>query len=102
MVLLSSGMALAQTRPPPTLEQQADETARALRDALEKAMRLFDGVVGSIPQYEAPQVLPNGDIIIRRVPQAQREPPQRQPPHRLPAPPPAPKKTPADPGQEET
>lgn len=96
VVLLESGMAQAQSRPPPTLEQQTDEAARAMRDALEKAMRVLDGVLGSIPQYEAPEVLPNGDIIIRRIPQAQR------PPQRTPAPSPAPKKLPADPKLEET
>ena len=96
VVLLGSGMAQAQSRPPPTLEQQTDEAARAMRDALEKAMRVLDGVLGSIPQYEAPEVLPNGDIIIRRIPQAQR------PPQRTPAPSPAPKKLPADPKLEET
>lgn len=96
VVLLGSGMAQAQSRPPPTLEQQTDEAARAMRDALEKAMRVLDGVLGSIPQYEAPEVLPNGDIIIRRIPQTQR------PPQRTPAPSPAPKKSPADPKLEET
>jgi hypothetical protein len=96
VVLLGSGMALAQSRPPPSLEQQTDEAARAMRDALEKAMRVLDGVLGSIPQYEVPEVLPNGDIIIRRIPQAQR------PPQRAPAPPPAPKKSPTDPKLEET
>lgn len=96
IALLGGGMALAQSRPPPSLEQQTDEAARAMRDALEKAMRVLDGVVGSIPQYEVPEVLPNGDIIIRRIPQAQR------PPQRAPAPPVAPKKSPTDPKIEET
>lgn len=96
VLLLGSGTALAQSRPPPTLEQQTDEAARAMREALEKAMRVLDGMLGSIPQYEAPEVLPNGDIIIRRIPQAQR------PPQRAPAPPPAPKKSPSDPTLEET
>ncbi len=96
IVLLGSGMAVAQSRPPPSLEQQTDEAARAMRDALEKAMRVLDGVLGSIPQYEAPEVLPNGDIIIRRIPQGPR------PSQRAPAPPPAPKTSPVDPKLEET
>lgn len=85
---LGSGLALAQSRQPPTLEQQADEAARAMREAIERAMRVFDGVIGSIPQYEMPEVLPNGDIIIRRIPQAPRDP--APPPRRGPQPTPAP------------
>lgn len=106
VLTLGSGVALAQTPtspPPPTLEQQADEAARAMRDALERAMRLFDGVLGSIPQYEMPEVLPNGDIIIRRIPPAAPAPPQRppqRPPERGPAP--APDKAPNAPKLEET
>lgn len=57
-----------QGRQPPTLEEQADEAARAMRDALARAMRLLEGVVDTIPQYELPEILPNGDIIIRRIP----------------------------------
>jgi len=57
-----------QGRQPPTLEEQADEAARAMRDALARAMKLLEGVVDTIPQYELPEILPNGDIIIRRIP----------------------------------
>ena len=95
MVLLSSGVAQAQNRTPP-LEREAEETARAFRDALERAMRLMDNVLGSIPQYQLPEVLPNGDIIIRRIPSPQSEPPTRRAP---PAPEP---RTPGGPKLEET
>jgi len=68
LALTVGAPAMAQSRQPPTLEQQADEAARAMRDAIERAMRLLGGVVDQIPQYEMPEILPNGDIIIRRLP----------------------------------
>ena len=87
--------ALAQGRQPPTIEQQADEAARAAREAMERAMKVLNGIISSIPQYEPPEVLPNGDIIIRRRPPPQQR--ERQPP----APPPRPGAQPA-PDLEET
>jgi len=39
----------------------AEEGARTL-------LRALDALMASIPHYELPQVLENGDIIIRRVP----------------------------------
>jgi hypothetical protein len=54
-------------------------------------------LMGSIPQYQLPEVLPNGDIIIRRIPTPQAEPPTRRAPS-----PPAPKTTPGGPKMEET
>lgn len=41
------------------------EMVPAIRD-LEGTLGLLDGVLGEIGEYEAPKVLPNGDIIIRR------------------------------------
>lgn len=97
MLLLGVSAAQAQNRPPSTLDREAEETARAFRDALERAMRLMDNALGSIPQYQLPEVLPNGDIIIRRIPA-----PQAEPPARRPAPPPEPKRAPGAPKLEET
>ena len=96
VVMLSCGVAQAQNRPP-SLEREAEETARAMRDTIERAMKLMDGLMGSIPQYQLPEVLPNGDIIIRRIPTPQAEPPTRRAP-----PPPAPKTAPGGPKMEET
>ena len=41
------------------------EMAPAIED-LETTMTLLEGVIGRIERYEAPEMLPNGDIIIRR------------------------------------
>lgn len=47
-----------------------DNTAEAQRlagEALTRIMRALDLLADSVPQYAAPEVLPNGDIIIRRL-----------------------------------
>jgi hypothetical protein len=41
--------------------EQVDEALESVLSALRLVMR-------AIPQYELPEVLPNGDIIIRRIP----------------------------------
>lgn len=38
-------------------------------EALESLLMLLEGIIESVPQYELPEVLENGDIIIRRVPE---------------------------------
>ncbi len=45
--------------------------------ALEEVMSALEFVLRAIPQYEMPEVMPNGDIIIRRVPPE--EPPESSP-----------------------
>jgi len=48
---------------------QGDERGRAedmAREAIEQLMRALDLMLDSIPQYELPEIMENGDIIIRR------------------------------------
>ena len=55
------------------VESMMRELLRGMAPAigeLEGTMRLLEGVIGRIEAYEAPEVLPNGDIIIRRRPEA--------------------------------
>ena len=47
-------------------EDQDDSPGTLAGEAMEKLMRALDLLIGSIPQYEAPYVNENGDIIIRR------------------------------------
>ena len=49
--------------PAPEIDKRAEE---AIRKGLEQIMRGLELFVDSIPQYELPKVLENGDIIIRR------------------------------------
>jgi hypothetical protein len=44
------------------------EVERLARQAAEQIVAALSILLRAIPQYEAPEILPNGDIIIRRVP----------------------------------
>jgi hypothetical protein len=65
---------------------QADPLARAgdpegkaqqeFKEGIDKIMRAFQMMLRAMPQYAAPEILENGDIIIRRRPPA---PPERKP-----------------------
>lgn len=72
MLVVAAGLALAplgsaqaeSTFPGGPEKQSPEEMAR---EGLERMMRALRLLVESIPQYELPEVLENGDIIIRRV-----------------------------------
>ena len=54
------------------MEPQLKELQKEMQPALDEAMRLFDrlSVMDDPRHYQLPEVLPNGDIIIRRRPDA--------------------------------
>ena len=65
IVVLAGTPSFAEEQQPiPPGESPAD-VARRAADRLVNALR---GLIGSIPQYAMPEVLPNGDILIRRKP----------------------------------
>jgi len=71
-------MPVAAETPPPPKGQPLDE---ALADAAERIMNALRVMVLAIPQYQAPELLPNGDILIRRLPKpADPEQPAKTPP----------------------
>ncbi len=45
-------------------DKSAEELARL---GLEQMLKAFEQLLGSIPQYAIPEILENGDIIIRRI-----------------------------------
>ena len=49
----------------PSLKELNREFGEAMRE-MEPAMRDLFGMIGDIRHYHAPEMLPNGDIIIRR------------------------------------
>ena len=59
-----SGPVMAKDQAPaPEIDKRAEE---AIRQGVEQILRGLELFVDSIPQYEMPEVLKNGDIIIRR------------------------------------
>lgn len=73
---LSPAFAQAPDRPDPETSKEL------LEDATRKILDAFELMLKAIPQYEAPKILENGDIIIRR----------KRPGSEKPAPKPAPGK----------
>jgi len=61
------GQARAQSAAPAEPQDAPDGSPSELaREGLEQMLRALRLLVQSIPQYELPEVLENGDIIIRR------------------------------------
>ena len=60
-----AGLALVLAAPPavwaeePSVGQRVDE-------AMQRALNLMEHFIGAIPGYEAPEITPEGDIIIRK------------------------------------
>lgn len=50
-----------------SLEDNTAEAEQLANEALTKMMRALDLLIMTVPRYAAPEVLPNGDIIIRRL-----------------------------------
>jgi len=57
-----AGPAVAQDTAPAT-----DDAQKLAVEGLSKLLDALDAFVKSVPQYAAPEVLPNGDIILRRL-----------------------------------
>jgi hypothetical protein len=63
------------TEPPP--KGPLDDIQQSVVSAIEKGLNLLSIAIGKVLPYKLPEVLPNGDIIIRYVPP---EPPPEPPP----------------------
>ena len=48
-------------------EGVAKDPGAVLEDVTEEVFRVLELILRSIPQYAAPEILENGDIIIRRI-----------------------------------
>lgn len=46
---------------------ELDEARRLALEAAGRMLRALDIFLGDLPQYAAPEVLPNGDILLRRL-----------------------------------
>jgi hypothetical protein len=67
--LLAASPALATDKPPSErLREELERTAEALAGNLGRLLSTFEEVAREFPRYEVPQILENGDVIIRRKP----------------------------------
>jgi len=75
----SIAVAVLLAMPVSALAQSPNENKQDPRELLEGATKMMlqalELMLNAIPQYEAPEVLENGDIIIRRKPQKREQPP---------------------------
>jgi hypothetical protein len=75
-VLLVSAMSVFMVTASPALAQSEDNNPEELAsEGIAKLMDALGVFIKSIPQYEAPEINENGDIIIRRKrPESEKEP----------------------------
>jgi len=66
VILLGTSLPALAAQDEPSTRERMDEAGQALKDSLASLMAVIQKMVSNIPQYEAPQILDNGDIIIRR------------------------------------
>ena len=50
-----------------SLQDNTKEAEQLANEALTKMMKALNLLIMTVPRYAAPEVLPNGDIIIRRL-----------------------------------
>jgi hypothetical protein len=60
------GQATTGSEPPP--KGPLDDLQQSVVSAIEKGLNLLSVAIGKVLPYKLPEVLPNGDIIIRYVP----------------------------------
>lgn len=74
-------LAVQAENPLPLGDAEIDKATKAMEEAAKNLTNILGLVLRSIPQYEMPVVLPNGDILIKRV-HKNDEPPASQEPDR--------------------
>ena len=67
--VISAELHNAQT--PPSQQKKPEDM---IEDGMRMILNALQLILKSIPQYKAPEVLENGDIIIRRVPSGEKKP----------------------------
>lgn len=63
---LALSLALAVAQPAAATEPEAGGPAETAREGIELLVKALEELIQTIPQYEAPVILDNGDILIRR------------------------------------
>lgn len=63
--MAAAGLALALAASPVALAEEPS-VGEKVDEAVQRALDVMQRFIGAIPGYEAPEIMPNGDIIIRR------------------------------------
>lgn len=66
IAIVAASLLLAAPSPSVAAEHSEESPERLAREGMERLLRAIELMIEMIPQYEAPEVLDNGDIIIRR------------------------------------
>ena len=68
VIAVSAGPSWAQGAPkaPAPKDTLTEQTEKAVRKSIETILKALGNIVDSVPLYEMPEVLENGDILIRR------------------------------------
>jgi hypothetical protein len=72
MRLCSVILLLATPWAAPASAQSTSDAERLAGEGIAKMLQALDLLLKTVPQYAAPEMQPNGDIIIRRLPPGER------------------------------
>lgn len=64
IALIAAGPVSAQ-KPSPH-DNVEEQTERAIKEGVQTVLRALESMFKSVPQYDLPEVMENGDIILRR------------------------------------
>ncbi len=80
-----AGLVLALALAAPSYAEERPSPGDLAREGMERIVEALRLLIDQIPQYEAPEILDNGDIIIRRKRPAEErpEPPDDEGPARI-------------------
>jgi len=64
--LLAAAVIVAAPAPLTAADEEVETPSELARQGMDRMLRAIELMIEMIPQYEMPEVLENGDIIIRR------------------------------------
>ncbi|MDY0872704.1 hypothetical protein [Dongia rigui] len=67
MRLFAPVLSIAMLLAAPAAAQSTDEAEKLAGEGISKMLQALDLLLKTVPQYGAPEMQPNGDIIIRRL-----------------------------------
>jgi len=79
-IVLALGLALASAGAPSlvTAQEREESPEQLMREGMERMMRAMELMIEMVPQYEPPELTPEGDIIIRRKRRTDEMPPESE------------------------